>query len=118
MYEYVKTLHSLRAEVAGVRKGNDANVSGLLRVCFYATCVETKDCSLSTLLVADVISQSEYFSEMYTDPHVTLGDIVFKHGVDPTRIESVVSELGIDLTEVLLDNCCPCIPLQLRSGKN
>ena len=30
MYEYVKTLHSLRAEIAGVRKGkrDDANVSG------------------------------------------------------------------------------------------
>lgn len=59
----------------------------------------------------------EYFTVLDEMPTQILGCLIFKEKIPPLKLAEVASKLNVNLTRVLVNNCCPFIPSRFEYPK-
>nr|XP_054759360.1 zinc finger FYVE domain-containing protein 26-like [Lytechinus pictus] len=56
------------------------------------------------------------FSILAESPSLLLGRLMFANQIPPVRLESVASELRLNLIQIIMQSCCPAIPMMPHSS--
>ncbi|CAD5119010.1 DgyrCDS7665 [Dimorphilus gyrociliatus] len=74
---------------------------------------------LKLLTKGDITDQKgiEYFTVLDEMPTQILGRLIFNEQIAPLKLATVANKLNVNLTRVLVNNCCPFVPSKFELPK-